>query len=192
MIFKVRDLENIKSGKISLAFRKWKKAAVRKGSRLRTAIGVVEISSVSAITSEEITSIDAVNAGFDSLENLIKALNRIDEGTIYKIELHYYSDDPRIKLRQHSEIGDGDVEVLKKKLKRLDSYSKNGKWTLSVLKAINDNPRLRAADLAIMMNKEKAALKIDIRKLKNLGLTISHETGYTISPLGKFVLEKVL
>jgi hypothetical protein len=192
MIFRVSELQNIKAGKITVAFRKWKKAGVLNGSRLRTAMGVIEISSVSPIASGEITNIDAVNAGFDSLENLLKALNRIAEGTIYKIELHYYSDDPRIKLSHQAEIGDEDFELLKKKLRRLDSYSKDGKWTLSVLKAINDNPRLRAADLAIMMNKEKDPLKIDIRKLKNLGLTISHEIGYTISPLGKFVLEKLL
>jgi hypothetical protein len=35
---------------------------------------------------------------------------------------------------------------------------------------------------------EKAWLKINIRKLKNLGLTISHNPGYTLSPRGKAYL----
>ncbi|GAA4173979.1 hypothetical protein GCM10022218_17670 [Sphingobacterium ginsenosidimutans] len=32
---------------------------------------------------------------------------------------------------------------------------------------------------------EKEWLKLNIRKLKNLGLTISHTVGYEISPLGE-------
>jgi hypothetical protein len=51
---------------------------------------------------------------------------------------------------------------------------------------------LRAADLARMLGREKDWLKINIRKLKNLGLTISHETGDEISPLGKVVLKKAI
>ena len=54
---------------------------------------------------------------------------------------------------------------------------------------IRDKPRVRAADLAKMMGKEKDDLKINIRKLKNLGLTISHDVGYTLSPLGELVLK---
>jgi predicted transcriptional regulator len=59
------------------------------------------------------------------------------------------------------------------------------------LKLIQGNPRLRASDLAKMMNREKDALKLDIRKLKNMGLTISHDVGYSISPLGEIVLTSV-
>ncbi len=36
---------------------------------------------------------------------------------------------------------------------------------------------------------ELASFKRDVRKLKNLGLTISHEVGYELSALGKDILE---
>lgn len=45
-------------------------------------------------------------------------------------------------------------------------------------------------DLAAITGFEKIWLKLNIRKLKNLGLTISHEIGYELSPLGKLYLKK--
>jgi hypothetical protein len=190
MIFKLSDLEGIKAGKITLAFRKWKKPTVRKGSLVRTEIAVVEISDVSEISLAGIMDRDAVSAGFDSAESLLKSLNKVNEGMIYKIRVRYYSEDPRIALRAHTTLTEKDFLLLKKKLERLDSHDKAGPWTLTVLKAIRDNPKLRAADLADKLNRKKDELKINIRKLKNLGLTISHEVGYTISPLGEHFLNK--
>lgn len=191
MIIKVSHLEGIKAGKITLAFRKWKKPTVREGSRIKTALGVVEIGGVSEIKLEDITKKDSASAGFESLETLLEILNKIEGGVIYKIKVKYYSEDPRLALRKQTSLTEKEFLVLQKKLERLDKASKDGKWTVSVLKAIKDNPELRAADLARKLKKEKDGLKINIRKLKNLGLTISHEVGYSISPLGEFVLEKV-
>jgi hypothetical protein len=190
MIFKLSTLQGIKSGIITLAFRKWKKPAVQKGSRIRTEMAVVEISGITEIDQEEITEDDAVNAGFKDLEQLLKAINSVKEGKIYKIEVRYYSEDPRIALRQNTEVSDKELENIKRKLEQLDRYSKEGVWTLAVLKIIRNNPRLRAGDLAEMMHMEKDPLKLNIRKLKNLGLTISHDVGYSLSPLGELVLKK--
>ena len=41
---------------------------------------------------------------------------------------------------------------------------------------------LPAGDLAKKADAEKEWLKINVRKLKNLGLTISHQPGYELSP----------
>jgi hypothetical protein len=141
---------------------------------------------------DDITKQDSIDAGFNSLEDLQNTLNAINEGRIYKIKLRFYSNDPRIALREQSTIPEKDFQMLKSKLERLDNYSKDGHWTIEVLKAIRDNSELRAADLAIKLKKEKDPLKINIRKLKNLGLTVSHEVGYSLSPLGEFVLERLL
>jgi hypothetical protein len=191
MIFKLAHLEGIKAGKITLAFRKWKNPTVRKGSRIKTEMAVVEISDISEISLTDISDSDAVDAGFKNLESLLKTLNAINDGNVYKIKVHYYAEDPRIALRENTALSETGFELLKRKLERLDNYSEEGKWTIAVLEAIRDNPKLRAADLAVKMNTEKDKLKINIRKLKNLGLTISHEVGYTISPLGSLVLQKI-
>ena len=65
--------------------------------------------------------------------------------------------------------------------------SRVGPWTLRVLKAIERHPNLAAIRLAEMLGYEKAWLKLNIRKLKNLGLTISHQPGYELSPRGSAV-----
>jgi hypothetical protein len=192
MLFKQAHLTGIKDGTISLAFRKWKKPAAKSGSKIKTAIGLVEISDVTTVTEKEITKKDAACAGFDGRESLLKTLNEIPDGLIYKIKLRYYSVDPRIALREKSDLTESEFQLLVKKLAKLDTLNKEGNWTFTVLKAIHDNPKLRAADLARSLGKEKGWLKINIRKLKNLGLTISEEVGYTISPRGKWLLKKTL
>ncbi|MCX6396789.1 MAG: hypothetical protein NTV23_09915 [Propionibacteriales bacterium] len=45
-------------------------------------------------------------------------------------------------------------------------------------------PLRRAPDLVEIEGRETAPFKIDVRKLKGLGLTISHPVGYELSPRG--------
>lgn len=189
MLFKEKHLQGIKSGEISLAFRKWKKAAVKSGSLIKTSIGLVEIKAVLEVTVSEITDEDAINARFTSLDELLQLLNKTAEGIIYKISVSYFDEDPRIALRENINIEHTELQEIMSKLERLDRYSKQGNWTLEILQLIHQNPTLRAADLAGKTNWEKEWLKLNIRKLKNLGLTISHEVGYSVSPLGEKYLK---
>ncbi|WP_439583581.1 ASCH domain-containing protein [Dyadobacter bucti] len=188
MLFKQKHLERILTGQSTVAFRKWKKPAVVKGSLIRTSIGVVNITDIIEMDVEDLSEADAVNAGFDDLSSLRTELGKIKEGILYKISVKYYAADERIGLREKISLDDDAFAALAAKLGRLD---KSGEWTLTVLNLIRDNPELRAADLAAMTGREKEWLKLNIRKLKNLGLTISLETGYRISPLGTFVLDKI-
>ena len=189
MLFKQQHLAGIKTGDVTLAFRKWKKPNVKKGSLLKTAIGQIEVGGIEEVDIASISALEAQMAGFNSLDQLLRLLQKVNEGSIYKIELAYHSPDPRVELRSKEELTNEEFHQLKKKLERLDQYSKTGAWTREVLESIRQNPKLKAADLAVLLSKEKDWLKINIRKLKNLGLTISHNPGYEISPLGKAFLE---
>ncbi len=191
MLFKQIHLEGIKSGSIDLAFRKWKKPMVKVASLVKTSVGQIEIRAISEIEGEEVSETEARRAGFESSEDLLALLQKTKEGTVYRIELRYHSEDPRIELRNQSELTDEEWRSLRSKLERLDRYSKVGNWTHETLEAISENPGLRAADLAVILAREKDWLKPNIRKLKNLGLTISHEVGYEISPLGRAYLGRV-
>ncbi|KAA2245447.1 ASCH domain-containing protein [Chitinophaga agrisoli] len=191
MLFKQHHLDGIRSGTISLAFRKWKRAAARAGSLIKTSIGLVEITDITVIPLNKITNKEAVAAGFNSIKALTAMLNMVTEGEIYRIGVRYHSDDPRIQLREQTALSDADLDTLRKRLERLDRSSREGPWTVSVLNAIKAHPLLRAVDLGVVTGKEKEWLKLHIRKLKNLGLTISHDTGYTLSPLGEIVLAKL-
>ncbi|MCW3467758.1 hypothetical protein [Chitinophaga nivalis] len=183
-------MDGIKSGTISLAFRKWNKAAATAGSQIKTSIGLVEIISIKKIAPGKITAADAVKAGYKDLKDLLDTFQKIPTGDIYKIQVRYYAADPRIQLREQTALTTEEITTIKTQLERLDAYSKQGPWTIDILKAIKANPKLRAADLAIKTGKEKDWLKLNIRKLKNIGLTISYEPGYTLSPLGEMILKQ--
>ena len=54
-----------------------------------------------------------------------------------------------------------------------------------MLELIAAHPGVRAPDLAARLGRETLAFKIDVRKLKALGLTESLEVGYRLSPRGQ-------
>lgn len=190
MLFKEIHLSGIKSGIITLAFRKWQKASVKSGSLLHASIGLIKIDNIEVVTENDITDQDALNAGFTDKKQLLKSLAS-SSGTIFKLSVSYHSADPRIKLREQTELSEQQFTALKKKLERLDTLSKQGHWTEKVLFTIKDNPNLHAIGISKLTGFDKEWLKLNIRKLKNLGLTISHNVGYRLSPLGEHCIEKL-
>ncbi|MGJ1415184.1 ASCH domain-containing protein [Sphingobacterium multivorum] len=192
MLFKEAHLQAIKSGEITLAFRKWQKASVKPGSLLHTSIGLVKIHKIEAVNENDITSKDLLEAGFTDKKHLQQSFTHNSKGTIFKISISYHSEDPRIKLREQSELSEQQFFDLKMKLERLDNHSKQGHWTEKILLTIKDNPSLHAIGIAKLTGFEKEWLKLNIRKLKNLGLTISHNIGYELSPLGNEYVKKFL
>lgn len=191
MLFKEVHLQGIKSGEITLAFRKWQKISVKSGSLLHSSVGLLEIGKIEAVNEHDITDKDAVQAGFTDKNQLLKSFTHNSTGTIFKISVRYSSADPRIKMRERTGLSEQQFEDLKGRLARLDLYSKQGHWTERILLTIKDNPNLHAIGIAKLTGFEKEWLKLNIRKLKNLGLTISHNVGYEISPLGSEYLSKL-
>lgn len=190
MLFKVHELNAIKSGNITLAFRKWEKPAAKKGGTQKTHLGVIGFVDVVQVSVSAITDADAIKAGYDNRGSLLAALNKRGKGNIYRVKLKYVSADPRIKLRQQASLSDEDFQKLRKRLERLDSSAKTGPWTMAYLQLIKKYPQRRAGDLVAMIDMERLDFKLNVRKLKNLGLTISHEVGYSVSPLGTWVMKK--
>jgi ribosomal protein S19E (S16A) len=50
---------------------------------------------------------------------------------------------------------------------------------------------VRAGDLADSLGRETPPFKVDVRKLKEMGLTESLEVGYRLSPRGRAVLDRL-
>jgi len=191
MLFKRPFLDGIVSGKITAAFRRWTRPTVRAGGTLKTAVGVLAIDSVERVPREAITEAEARRAGYPSRDALMAELDAREQGEIYRIELRYAGPDPRIALRERAELSGEELAALRKKLDRLDGASPVGPWTLAVLRLIGRNPGVRAGDLASQFGQERAAFKVNVRKLKGLGLTESLETGYRLSPRGRALLDSV-
>jgi hypothetical protein len=88
-------------------------------------------------------------------------------------------------------LTDADRDDIQRRLDRLDRASTHGPWTRAVLETIAANPAVRAPDLAAGFGRETQPFKRDVRKLKELGLTISLDVGYRLSPRGEAYLAAV-
>ncbi len=185
MLFKQRFLELIKAGKVTRAYRRWRRPTVRAGGTLLTPVGQLSILSVESFDESKLREADARAAGYASLTELRSELAQ-RSGTFCCIRFEVKGSDPRIALRQNAILGSHDAALIKARLARLD---KSRPWTLKVLRAIEQHPAKRAAELAKVVGEEKDWLKPHIRKLKNLGLTESLDVGYRLSPRGLAYLQ---
>jgi hypothetical protein len=64
-------------------------------------------------------------------------------------------------------------------------------WTMQTLSLIEKHPQIAASKLAAKIGRETLPFKVDVRKLKKLGLTQSFEVGYEIAPRGRAFLDAV-
>jgi hypothetical protein len=187
MLFRPGILRGIANGSVTRAYRRWDRPRVRVGGRQRTPVGVVAFDAVEPVERETLTEDDAHRAGLASLDELIGLVDRRPAGTIYRIDLRLAGPDPRVELRGSTPDDDALADI-EHRLRRLDRASRHGAWTLDVLRAIGEQPGVRAADLAAGFGRERDPFKLDVRKLKELGLTESLRPGYRLSPRGEAVL----
>jgi hypothetical protein len=186
LLFKKPFHAGLVTGAITLTFRRWQKPHVRPGGRYRChPIGVLEVDSISLIRVAAITAADATRAGFATRGELVAYLAELGPLTpateIYRVELHHGGDGDRVELAIDADLSEADIAAIRTKLERLD---KVGTWTAKTLAIIGANPRVAASQLAKKLKRDTLPFKVDVRKLKKLGLTQSFEVGYEISPRG--------
>jgi hypothetical protein len=189
VLFPQKILAAIRAGDVELAFRRWERARVRPGTRMRTAVGVLEIGRVDVVERSSIGDDEAHRAGFASVADLLAMLDRRGDGDIHRIELRYAGADPRVELRARADLSKTELDEVTSTLTRLDQSSRHGPWTKAVLELIAKHPEVPAEELAATMGREKLPFKRDVRKLKELGLTESLNPGYRLSPRGRAVLK---
>jgi hypothetical protein len=188
MLIKNAILDRIKSGEISLIFRRWKRAGVKAGGTQMTQLGVLGIDTVKVVTEKQITEKDAKAAGFASKKDLLADLYDRDED-IYRIGVHWVGEDPRRALRADDKLSKKELDEIIGKLKKLDQNSQRGNWTELYLQMIHDQPNTHAQILAESIGLSIPTFKPWVRKLKALGLTESLRPGYRLSPRGEKVLK---
>jgi hypothetical protein len=190
MLLPLKVAQGVRDGSVSLAFRRWKKQDVEPGRRFTTAAGMVRVDEVTVVDAEAISDEEARLAGWPDADRLRKRLNPDTTLPTYRIRLAWDGEDPRIALREDDGLTDADVAALDARLERLDRAGKEGPWTMATLALIRTHPQRRAPDLAEMVGRETAPFKLDVRKLKALGLTRSFAVGYEVSPRGLAYLER--
>ena len=188
MMIRPAELAAIKAGTIDLAFRRWARPRVVVGTRMRTSVGLVEVTSVEQVRVSALRSEDARRAGAASLAALRQALAARPDDPAWRIGVTYAGPDPRETLR--ASIPDTEeIAAINARLDRLDAASPHGPWTRQTLDLVDLNPEVRAPDLAARVGRETQDFKKDVRKLKELGLTESLAIGYLLSPRGEAVVD---
>ena len=182
MLLKRPVLDAIQAGRISLLFRKWRRVTVKAGGTLKTAIGVLSIDKVERVRT--IGEIDAKHAGYPSSAALMAELDTYPTGDLYRIAVSFAGADPRVALRENTDLSAEDWQALDASLARMP-------WAPATLDIISRYPATLAATLAEDLGVARDVFKPRVRRLKELGLTESLDIGYRLSPRGKEVLKRM-
>lgn len=183
MLFKRAVLEGIRAGRITLAFRRWRRATVKAGGRLRTEVGVLAIDAVELFEPAALTAAEAREAGFPDRATLLAALAGSGDVQIYRIAFRYLgaAAEPR---PERTDAPPDDEAALRRALAELDRRAPDGPWTHATLALIAARPGRAARELAAARGDDPARFKRRVRRLARLGLTVSLQVGYRLSPRG--------
>jgi hypothetical protein len=184
VLFPQRFWAGIADGSVTATFRRWRRQQVLPGRPYRTPAGRVLVTAVDVIDEDDVTEADARAAGHHSRAALLADLRDADL-PLYRVRFTFLTEpDPRAELAADDALSDQDRAAIDARLARLDKASSHGPWTADALTAIAERPEVRAADLAAALGRETQPFKLDVRKLKALGLTESLPVGYRLSPRG--------
>src|SRR5262245_2967957 len=184
MLFRQDILQGIAEGRVTLAFRRWRRAPPANGSLLRSPVGVLSLDRVTVVDEGDITPEDGRRTGM-SVEELRLSIS--GEGRLLRIELRLAGDDPRVALRERVPEPT-ELESIAARLARIDTASATP-WATRYLQLIADQPAVVSHVLARQVQVEVPPFKRRVRQLKELGLTESLEVGYRLSLRGRAVLE---
>jgi hypothetical protein len=189
VLFPGDDMAGVAEGRITLAFRRWARPRVVAGRVYRTNAGRLLVESIDPVDPDAITLADARAAGRADPDAARRALRGADGDPVFRIVFRPApGPDPRADLAADDRLDAAALDDVAARLARLDRASRSGPWTHAVLRCIAERPGIRAPDLAASFGRETQPFKVDVRKLKNLGLTYSLPVGYQLSPRGRVVL----
>ncbi|MGH3757046.1 hypothetical protein [Actinophytocola sp.] len=189
MLIEKRLHAGIRDGSITVMFRRWRRRQVTAGNVYRTPAGRIVVESANEVSPTRIRHVDALAAGYRTVAEAVADLRGDETDPVYLLRLRYVDEpDPRDVLANDTHLSTSDIEEITRRLTRLDRAAAHGPWTEETLDIIRRRPAVRAGDLATELGRETLPFKVDVRKLKNLGLTLSLERGYRLSPRGEAYL----
>ena len=192
--------KGVRDGRVSTQYRRWDAPRVKVGGTQLTPAGLLRFTRVTRVPDiEKISDRAARAAGMKDAAALRRALRPRDPDAprrersarggehVYRIHLEWAGEDPRLALREQLP-DDAELEAIAQRLARLDARE-SGPWTREILAWIRDHPHVVPKELAAERGVDLLPMKADIRKLKGMGLTISHDVGYELSPRGAAYLD---
>lgn len=192
MLFTADAWPGLADGSITLTVRTWTKPQARTGGRYRVAGMLLEATDVRQVRADELTEADARATGEADLAALLARLRHpAPDALVWRVGLRYLGRDDRMERREDDRLDAEQLAELKARLDRMDARSSGGPWTRSTLRLIAQYPGVVSTALARHAGQERPVFKVNVRKLKELGLTESLGTGYRLSPRGEALLRSL-
>ena len=140
MMIRRAILDAVAAGTVSAVYRRWERPRVRVGTRMRTAVGLVEVTAVERVDEAALTDADAQAAGERDRDAVLGAQPRRAEAgePLWRIGLRHAGADPRVALRD--DVGAAALEEAGARLAAIDARSRRGPWTRQVLELIDRGP----------------------------------------------------
>ena len=191
MLFSASAWPGLADGSITVTFRTWAKPQAKVGGRYRVAGMLLEATDGRQVPAGSLTDDDAVAAGEANRAALLARLRHPRPDTaVWRVGLRYVGIDDRIERRAVDTLTDDDIAALRSRLERLDRGA-GGPWTRTTLQLIEKYPGVVSTALARHTGQERPDFKINVRKLKEMGLTESLQVGYQLSPRGQALLRAI-
>ncbi len=179
--------EGIANGTITLVLRRWDAPRAKTGGTQRTPVGTIHVDAVTERPGGyRVTAAEAIAAGYPSAKAAQTDLDRRPARHTYLIAVSFLAPDERPALAADDALTDDEVTVITARLDRWDAAG--SPWTREYLAMIGANEAVRAPDLAARVGLDVPRFKRRVRQLKGLGLTISLDVGYRLSPRGRAYL----
>jgi hypothetical protein len=192
VLFTAAAWPGIADGSITVTFRTWSRAQAKTGGRYRVAGMLIEATGVGQVPAGSLTDADAVAAGEAGLAALLARLGAPHpERLVWRVDFRHLGRDDRIERREQGDPTPPEIDDLRARLDRLDARSATGPWTRTTLTLIAKYPGVVSTALARRTGQERPAFKVNVRKLKEMGLTESLDVGYRLSPRGTAVLDAI-
>lgn len=181
--------EGIATGAITVVLRRWDAPRAKAGGTQRTSAGTIRIDDVTEYPAGyRVTAAQARAAGYPDAAAAQADLDRRPAQHTYVITVSYLAPDERPDLAADDRLTADDVAAIAARLDRWDAVSTP--WTRQYLEMIGANEAVRAPDLAGRVGLDVPRFKRRVRQLKGLGLTISLDVGYRLSPRGRAYLRR--
>ncbi|MCZ0727118.1 hypothetical protein [Mycolicibacterium iranicum] len=188
MLLNRATAQGIADGSITVVLRRWDSPRARVGGTQRTQVGTIRIDDVVEKPGRyRVSAAEARAAGYPDAKTAQADLDRRPAAHTYVITVSFLAPDERPDLAADDTLTADDVAAIAARLDRWDAAAETA-WTRDYLRTIGENEAVRAPDLAAGFGMDVPRFKRRVRQLKGLGLTISLDVGYRLSPRGRAFL----
>jgi len=194
--FKPKYHGEIKTGTITLSFRDWTTLNVQKNKIYKSCnLGLLRVLDVSFKMLADIQRTEIKKSGFKSLqdfkdsyeESARRAVAFHTESAV-KIEFEYLGEDIENKKRLMGRVTPMELFEIRQKLLTLDE-KRASPWVVKTLLLIEKKGPLKIEELEKLIRMTPDAVKMNIRKLKELSLiSCNSKRCYSITPLSLKIL----